>query len=52
MQATLYAPSAIESMLSDIVELENLEAPGFGFWEGFAVGSVFAAAVIGGIAIT
>ncbi|WP_407939775.1 daptide-type RiPP, partial [Motilibacter deserti] len=33
-----------------VEELESLEAPGF--WEGFAVGSVFAGAVVGGIALT
>lgn len=35
-----------------IEELESLQAPGWGFWEGFAVGSVFAGAVVGGIALT
>jgi hypothetical protein len=39
-------------LVAGIEELEDLQAPGWGFWEGFAVGSVFAAAVIGGIAIT
>jgi hypothetical protein len=41
-----------ETLLSGITELENLEAPGFGFWEGFAVGSVFAGAVVAGLTIT
>jgi hypothetical protein len=40
------------SIVSGIEELEGLQAPGWGFWEGFAVGSVFAAAVVGGIALT
>ncbi len=39
-------------IVAGIEELEGLQAPGWGFWEGFAVGSVFAAAVIGGIALT
>jgi hypothetical protein len=40
------------NLVSGIEELEDLQAPGWGFWEGFAVGSVFAAAVVGGIALT
>jgi hypothetical protein len=43
---------AFNELVLGIEELESLEAPGWGFWEGFAVGSVFAAAVVGGIALT
>ncbi|MDQ6781924.1 MAG: hypothetical protein M3063_00435 [Actinomycetota bacterium] len=43
---------AFNELVLGIEELEDLQAPGWGFWEGFAVGSVFAAAVVGGIAIT
>ncbi|WP_165486092.1 daptide-type RiPP [Frankia sp. Cppng1_Ct_nod] len=43
---------AFAELVFDIEELEDLQAPGWGFWEGFAVGTVFAGAIVGGIALT
>ncbi|NHC16143.1 daptide-type RiPP [Motilibacter deserti] len=42
--------AAFDQLMLGVEELESLEAPGF--WGGFAVGSAFAAAVVGGIALT
>ena len=56
MISTTLSNADVDTTFNELVlgieELEDLQAPGWGFWEGFAVGSVFAGAVVGGIAIT
>jgi hypothetical protein len=43
---------AAHTLVDNIVELEALEAPGFGFWHGFGVGTAFGAAIVAGLTIT
>jgi hypothetical protein len=50
--ATLDINKEFSSLVSGIEELEDLQAPGWGFWAGVTLGSIFVGGIIAGLAVT